>query len=801
MSLFADTLFRIPPPDVVDTDIIITWGEPYSLQLFSNFSGPYTPHCYVSDQGSPIPDGLILEPTGLLHGITTSIDAETALEVIVDVGNSIYVYNIPITIIGLPHIFPSSCEGSPYSASLNPPEGMEGPYVWSITSGSLPLGLQLENTSSGIISGIPLNPGNYIFDLTVNEFSTKCLIKINAGPSLINRSASYESGAKVYQLLLPMCFTSQPYGYYFGSLIENVDQLTALYIDTGTLPEGLYFDTESYMLSGNYTGSYNPASFLFTIYAESSNGCHCYIDCLIICNSPLSECAIDEKSYLLTIDGLRINPTGLHSVCEGGRYGAVIHAAGGSAPYTFSITSGTLPNGIEFSSAGVLSGWANDLYGDYPFQITVEDSIGASHTFDLSITIDKKPSITTLTLPNAEQNVAYSVLIEGTNTTEDAEYSLAAFRLLPEGLVLNTTTGEISGTPTEVGTYRFLIELNNLNQCYDRKYYDLTITGDTSVYTPPSISGTPFNICKASYYSFMPSVSEGTPPYTYSISSGTLPPGLNIVNTTGELIGYPTTAGVFSFDLKVTDSMFLTDTLSCSIEVYDSPNITLTTLPTAVWNNPYECLITYSGGVTPFAWSIQEPLPEGLVFNTSTGLLSGTPFVSGQYILTASIRDANSCTAKKQFILNIQGPPSITTTKLSSACQGLYYKKFINVEGGTSPYLWFITSNNLPPDSIKLNPYTGQLSGIPKTFGTFTFSIGIKDINGMYDQKDYDLLVRPKEECAGNIDPTIPPDEAGYIEIERERLVSLPSSPAIVKDPFHQKYLIEYLPTPYIEDK
>lgn len=798
MSLFADTLSRIPPPSVVDTDIIVTWKEPYSLQLFSNFSGPYTPHCYVSNQSNPIPEGLVLDTTGLLHGVTTSVDAETDLEIIVDVGNSIYVYNIPITIIGLPHIFPSGCEGSPYSTSLNPPEGMEGPYVWSITSGSLPVGLQIED-HSGVISGIPLNPGNYIFDLTVNEFTTKCLIKINAGPSLNNKSASYESGAKRYQLFLPMCFSFSNYEYYFDNIIEDIEQLTTLTI-TGTLPEGIYFDEEYRRLLGEYTGPYNPASFLFTVYAESSNGCHCYIDCLIICNSPLPACAVDEKSYLLTIDGLRINPTGLHSVCEGGRYSAVIHAAGGSAPYTFSITSGTLPNGIEFSSAGVLSGWANDLYGEYPFQITVEDSIGASYAFDLSITINKKPSITTLTLPNAEQNVAYSVLIEGTNTTEDAEYSLAAFRLLPEGLVLNTTTGEISGTPLEVGTYRFLIELNNLNGCYDRKYYDLTITGDTSVYTPPTISGTPFDICKTSYYSFMPSVLNGTPPYNFSISGGTLPPGLNIVNTTGEIIGYPTTAGVFSFDIRVTDSVFLTDTLSCSIEVYNSPSITLVTLPTAIWNNPYECLITYSGGVTPFVWSIQEALPEGLVFNTSTGMISGIPFVSGQFLLTVSVRDANNCQNKKQFILDIQGPPRITTTKLPSACQSLYYKQFINVEGGTSPYLWFITSNNLPPDSLKLNPYTGQLSGIPQSYGTFTFSVGIKDVNGMYDQKDYDLLVRPKEECAGNIDPEILPGEPGYIEIERERLISLPSAPVIVKDPFHQKHLIEYLPTPYLEE-
>lgn len=795
---FGDTLLRTPPPEVTSSSIDITWGEPYSISLFSNFTGPYTPYCYITGETEHLlPEGLTLYDDGTLEGTTTTLFGNKTIDVAVDTGTSIYVYSIPITIVGGPLVLPSSCKATFFSYSLPLPEGVVAPYKWSIISGAPPPGITL-NSVTGQLSGTCYINDAYVFEVSVNESSFTCALIVNNIPELA--AYPYSENPLTYYLRLPNGIFDAYYEVSLQSVLRNPEPGFVFSLVEGDLGTGLSLDPNSGLISGYYLESIYPVWKSFTIKVENLNGCYCLINGVIVFNEGIAPCAIDEKTFTLNVKGLTVFPTMLHSVCEGERYSAIIHASGGTPQYTFTIASGTLPTGLDLHTSGVISGYANDIPGEYTFNVQVEDSLGVIDTFPISLIINAKPSITTLTLPSAEQNVLYSAIIEGTGTTVDAEYSVAAFRLLPNGLVLNSATGEISGTPLEVGTYRFLIELNNLNGCYDRKYYDLTITGDTSVYTPPTISGTPFDICKTSYYSFMPSVLNGTPPYNFSISGGTLPPGLNIVNTTGEIIGYPTTAGVFSFDIRVTDSVFLTDTLSCSIEVYNSPSITLVTLPTAIWNNPYECLITYSGGVTPFVWSIQEALPEGLVFNTSTGMISGIPFVSGQFLLTVSVRDANNCQNKKQFILDIQGPPRITTTKLPSACQSLYYKQFINVEGGTSPYLWFITSNNLPPDSLKLNPYTGQLSGIPQSYGTFTFSVGIKDVNGMYDQKDYDLLVRPKEECAGNIDPEILPGEPGYIEIERERLISLPSAPVIVKDPFHQKHLIEYLPTPYLEE-
>ena len=59
----------------------------------------------------------------------------------------------------------------------------------------------------------------------------------------------------------------------------------------------------------------------------------------------------------------------------------------------------------------------------------------------------------------------------------------------------------------------------------------------------------------------------GTSPFTWSVSAGTLPPGLTLGASTGLLSGTPTTAGSYSFTVKVTDSSGLSDTEAVSLTV------------------------------------------------------------------------------------------------------------------------------------------------------------------------------------------------------------------------------------------
>ncbi|MEE8574612.1 MAG: SBBP repeat-containing protein, partial [Thermodesulfobacteriota bacterium] len=69
------------------------------------------------------------------------------------------------------------------------------------------------------------------------------------------------------------------------------------------------------------------------------------------------------------------------------------------------------------------------------------------------------------------------------------------------------------------------------------------------------------------YYSETATISGGTPPYTWTISSGALPPNFNINSSTGEIYGTPTSTGYYTFDVTVTDANFNISTESLSIIV------------------------------------------------------------------------------------------------------------------------------------------------------------------------------------------------------------------------------------------
>ena len=117
---------------------------------------------------------------------------------------------------------------------------------------------------------------------------------------------------------------------------------------------------------------------------------------------------------------------------------------------------------------------------------------------------------------------------------------------LPAGLTLNASTGAISGTPTAPGTFTIKVT--------DAK--GVVGTGCTITINPPPLVvtcsainmgtvGVPFN-------SQVMTVTDGTAPYTFSVSSGTLPAGLTLNASTGAITGTPTAPGTFT--IKVTDA-------------------------------------------------------------------------------------------------------------------------------------------------------------------------------------------------------------------------------------------------------
>lgn len=136
----------------------------------------------------------------------------------------------------------------------------------------------------------------------------------------------------------------------------------------------------------------------------------------------------------------------------------------------------------------------------------------------------------------------------------------------------------------------------------------------------------------------------GTTPYTWSINKGTLPAGLSLDSGTGIISGMPTTGGNSTFTVKVSDNStpIKSDTKRYTITIGASEALIITTVNMAdgVEQTAYNATVLALGGTPPYTWSIAGgKLPDGLIIDTASGVISGAPTKKGNYNFTIQVSD------------------------------------------------------------------------------------------------------------------------------------------------------------------
>ena len=140
-----------------------------------------------------------------------------------------------------------------------------------------------------------------------------------------------------------------------------------------------------------------------------------------------------------------ITTTTLQGGSVGQPYSQPVVASGGIGALTWSISAGTLPQGLNIDPInGVISGTPTNAE-TANFTVRVADTLSQSGTQDLSITISDVLAITTTSLPNAKEGEAYTTTLQNSGGLPPVNWSVTPN--LPDGLSLNSATGEISGIP------------------------------------------------------------------------------------------------------------------------------------------------------------------------------------------------------------------------------------------------------------------------------------------------------------------------------------------------------------------
>jgi hypothetical protein len=228
-------------------------------------------------------------------------------------------------------------------------------------------------------------------------------------------------------------------------------------------------------------------------------------------------------------------------------------------------------------------------------------------------------------------------------------------------------------------------------------------------------------------YSDQLTVTGGTSPYTWSVSAGSLPPGLGLGTSTGLLSGTPATAGTYSFTIKVTDHSGLTDTEAVTMSVIAGPALNFPAPPPGWTRTVYGDTLTESGGTAPFTWSVSSgTLPPGISLSAD-GNLSGTPTATGTFAFTVQVTDANGQSAAEATSITVSAGVSAAFAAPPGAITGTPYTDTLTATGGTPPYTWSVNAGTLPP-GISLSS-AGVLAGTPATAGSYTFSVNVVDQN------------------------------------------------------------------------
>jgi len=227
---------------------------------------------------------------------------------------------------------PNGTVGTAYATTLAA-SGGTAPYSWAITNGALPAGLSLA-ASSGAISGTPTAAGTSSFAAQVTDSQGKSAtqaLSISIGssagsPAISTSSLSAGTVGTAYSATLQATGGTTPYSWS---------------ISTGSLPAGLKLTASSGAISGTPTAA---GSSNFTVQVKDAN----------------SNAATKQLSITISTGGPQPLAIATSTLPEGSTsvvYSADLQASGGTAPYTWSVISGSLPGGLNLTaSSGVISG-------------------------------------------------------------------------------------------------------------------------------------------------------------------------------------------------------------------------------------------------------------------------------------------------------------------------------------------------------------------------------------------------------------------------------------------------------------
>ena len=401
----------------------------------------------------------------------------------------------------------------------------------------------------------------------------------------------------------------------------------------------------------------------------------------------------------------------------------------------------------------------NDDVGTYTVNISVMDDKGGAdwieYTLEVTNTNDA-PEINTTDLGEATEDELFHVILEGWDMDPSNDQLTWTMEEGPDWLLLDPDTGNLSGTPMnqDVGVHTVVINLTDDFGAWDVSTYSITVfnVNDDPIITTTSI---PDAVEDELYWTILGGSDEDPTNDMLTWAMETNAGFLSMDEMTGNLSGTPGNddVGEWWVLINLSDPNGGFDTINLTLQVMnvnDDPEILNTPEENAVEDSLFH-FVFQGRDIDPtddvLTWSLQTNAPF-LSIDPETGNLSGIPGNDdvGMWEVNVTLSDGNDGTATVSFMLevvNVNDPPEITTTDLTSATENeLYHNDYdgLDIDNTDDILSWELSTD---ATFLAIDESIGNLSGTPGNddVGEWWVNVTLMDGRGGQDWSNFTLTV------------------------------------------------------------